>query len=118
MIKRQYPHLKVFARARNRQHVFRLMDLNVDGITRETFPAALEMARSVLLALGQDPAVVEARIRTFRDHDETLLREQHLLYDDEAALVQSSHEAFIDLERLFEADAASEAEVDKRATKD
>lgn len=118
MIKRQYPHLKVFARARNRQHVFRLMDLNVDGITRETFPAALEMARSVLLALGQDPAVVEARIRTFRDHDEALLREQHLLYDDEAALVQSAREAFIDLERLFEADAASEAEADTRATKD
>lgn len=108
MIKRLYPHLKVFARARNRQHVFRLMDLNVDGIVRETFPASLEVAREVLLALGQDPAVVEARIRTFREHDETLLREQHLVYDDEAKLVQSSREAFADLERLFEADAETE----------
>ena len=110
MIKRLYPHLKVFARARNRQHAFRLMDLNIEGITRETFPAALEMTRSVLLALGQDAAVVESRLRTFREHDETLLREQHLVYDDEAALVQSSHDAFVDLERLFEADAASERE--------
>ncbi|MBE5316709.1 MAG: cation:proton antiporter [Xanthomonadales bacterium] len=110
MIKRLYPHLKVFARARNRQHAFRLMDLNIEGITRETFPAALEMARSVLLALGQDAAVVESRLRTFREHDEALLREQHLVYDDETALVQSAREAFTDLERLFEADAASERE--------
>lgn len=114
MIKRLYPHLKVFARARNRQHAFRLMDLNIEGITRETFPAALEMTRGVLLALGQDAAVVEARLRTFREHDETLLREQHLVYDDEAALVQSTRDAFIDLERLFEADAASERERDAR----
>lgn len=110
MIKRLYPHLKVYARARNRQHAFRLMDLGLEGITRETFPAALEMTRSVLLALGQDAAVVESRLRTFREHDESLLREQHLVYDDEAALVQSSREAFADLERLFEADAASERE--------
>lgn len=110
MIKRLYPHLKVYARARNRQHAFRLMDLSIEGITRETFPAALEMTRSVLLALGQDAAVVESRLRTFREHDEALLREQHLVYDDEAALVQSSREAFADLERLFEADAASERE--------
>lgn len=110
MIKRLYPHLKVFARARNRQHAFRLMDLSIEGITRETFPAALEMTRGVLLALGQDAVVVESRLRTFREHDEALLREQHLVYDDEAALVQSSRDAYADLERLFEADAASERE--------
>ena len=30
LLKRQYPHLKVFARARNRQHAFKLMDLGVE----------------------------------------------------------------------------------------
>lgn len=110
MIKRLYPHLKVFARARNRQHAFRLMDLDVDGVTRETFPASLEIARSVLLALGQDPSMVETRLRTFREHDEALLREQHLVYDDEGKLVQSTREALADLERLFEADAAAARE--------
>ena len=37
-------------------------------------------------------------------HDEQLLRRQHLVYDDEAALVASSQEALADLETLFEAD--------------
>jgi glutathione-regulated potassium-efflux system protein KefB len=110
MIKRLYPHLKVYARARNRQHAFRLMDMSVEGVFRETFPASLEIGKQVLLALGQDASVVEARIRTFREHDEALLREQHLMYDDEAALMQSTRDALVDLESLFEADAASEAE--------
>jgi glutathione-regulated potassium-efflux system protein KefB len=34
-----------------------------------------------------------------------MLREQHLVYDDEAALIASSEQARRDLEQLFEADA-------------
>ena len=41
----------------------------------------------------------------FRQHDEQLLRQQHLVYDDEAALVASAQEAQRELETLFEADA-------------
>jgi len=33
-----------------------------------------------------------------------MLREQHLVYDDEAALIASSQQARQDLEKLFEAD--------------
>jgi glutathione-regulated potassium-efflux system protein KefB len=40
-----FPHLKIVARARNRQHAFRLMDLNVDDVVRETLHSSLEMAR-------------------------------------------------------------------------
>jgi glutathione-regulated potassium-efflux system protein KefB len=35
-----------------------------------------------------------------------MLREQHLVYDDEAALIASSEQARKDLEKLFEADEA------------
>jgi glutathione-regulated potassium-efflux system protein KefB len=106
IVKRQYPHLKVFARARNRQHVFRLMDLKVEGVIRETLHSSLEMARQVLEALGYDAATAAERVERFRLHDENLLQTQYLVYDDEAALVQSTQEALIDLERLFEADQA------------
>jgi len=36
MLRRLYPNLRVFARARNRQHAFKLMDLGVE-IIRETY---------------------------------------------------------------------------------
>ncbi|UXI68530.1 monovalent cation:proton antiporter-2 (CPA2) family protein [Tahibacter amnicola] len=104
IVRRLYPHLKIFARARNRQHAFRLMDLNVDGVVRETFDGSLVLTQQVLEALGQSPGLVAERIARFRAHDEALLLAQHLVYDDEAALVQSAQEAFVELERIFAAD--------------
>jgi glutathione-regulated potassium-efflux system protein KefB len=110
LVKRQFPHLKVLARARNRQHAFKLMDLGVDVVVRETFHSSLELGRHALEALGvPEPQAVE-RTERFRMHDEALLREQHLVYDDEAALVASTKEALRDLERLFEADTRSVAD--------
>ncbi len=104
IVKRLFPHLKVFARARNRQHAFKLMDFNLDGVVRETFASSLELSELVMQALGIPAEQAAQRARQFRDNDEALLREQHLLYDDEAALVSSSQEALRDLQALFEAD--------------
>jgi glutathione-regulated potassium-efflux system protein KefB len=104
MVKRMYPNLKIFARARNRQHAFRLMDLNVDGVIRETFEGSLDLTRQVLEALGQPPRVAQERVAQFRAHDEALLKAQHLVYDDDAALIQSSQDALIELEQIFAAD--------------
>jgi glutathione-regulated potassium-efflux system protein KefB len=104
ILKRHFPHLKVYARARNRQHVFRLMDLNVDEIVRDTFFSSLEIARHVLLALGYDEATAKEHLRRFREHDERVLANQYPVYDDEAALLQTTQEARDDLQRLFEVD--------------
>lgn len=107
LVKRMYPHLKVYARARNRQHAFKLMDMDVD-VTRETFHSSLAIGRKVMQALGVPADEAARNTDRFREHDEALLRRQHLVYDDEAALVASSHEALRDLETLFEADTAPE----------
>ena len=104
MVRRMYPHLKIVARARNRQHAFRLMDLNVDDVVRETLHSSLEMARLTLEELGVEAKtcgrargdIPQARRRT--------AEAQYLVYDDDAALLQGAKEAFADLERLFEAD--------------
>ncbi len=109
LLKRLYPHLKIFARARNRQHAFRLMDLGVE-ITRETFHSSLTMGQRVMEALGVPHDVAVERRERFREHDEAILQEQHLVYDDEAALIASSHQSLKDLENLFEADEQPKSE--------
>ncbi|HEX6832420.1 MAG TPA: monovalent cation:proton antiporter-2 (CPA2) family protein [Rudaea sp.] len=108
IVRRMYPHLKIVARARNRQHAFRLMDLNIDDVVRETLHSSLEMGRMVLEDLGVDPNVARDRVERFRKHDQRLLKSQYLVYDDDAALRQSAREALTDLERLFEADSSGE----------
>ncbi len=103
LIRRMYPQAKVLARARNRQHAWRLMDMNVEAF-REVFGSSLEMGERVLVELGLPPDVAAAHTRRFREHDEDLLRRQYLIYDDEAALVQTAQDSRQDLMRLFEAD--------------
>lgn len=108
LVRRQYPHLRVIARARNRQHVWRLMDLGIDDPVRETLCSSLEMTRMTLEALGVSADVAAARVERFRQEDAELLRRQYLVYDDDARIVQTTREALADLERLFEADAQRE----------
>jgi len=103
LIRSQYPRAKVFARARNRRHAWELMDLGVE-VVRETFHSSLKMGEHVLVALGEREDVAAQRAERFRQHDEALLRTQHQVYDDEAALIQTSQEARKDLEQLFAAD--------------
>ncbi|MBB5207981.1 monovalent cation:proton antiporter-2 (CPA2) family protein [Chiayiivirga flava] len=108
MVKRSFPHLRIYARARNRQHVFKLMDLDVN-VVRETFHSSLELGERVLCALGLSPEDARLRRERFEEHDERLLHDQHLIYDDEAALIASNKEALRELEHLFDADELSAA---------
>ena len=108
LVKRQYPHLKIVARARNRQHVFRLMDLGVEEPVRETFHSSLKMTRRTLEALGLSHELAMDRVERFRRHDEDLLKKQALVYDDETKLIQSTRDALLDLQQLFDADADAE----------
>jgi glutathione-regulated potassium-efflux system protein KefB len=103
LLKKTYPHLKIFARARNRQNAFQLMDMDVNVI-RETFHSSLKLSEDVMVALGISPEVAAERRNKFQEHDEKILREQHLVYDDEAALIASAQQSFTDLDMLFAAD--------------
>jgi len=103
LVRREYPEAAVFARARNRRHAWELMDLGAQAV-RETFYSSLKMGEHVLVALGTPPSVAAERADRFRQHDEALLVSQHQIYDDEAALIQTSQEARKDLEQLFAAD--------------
>jgi glutathione-regulated potassium-efflux system protein KefB len=110
VVRRQYPHLKIVARARNRQHVWRLMDMGIDEPVRETLYSSLKMTKQALVALGLTPERAMDRVERFRRQDAELIKAQYLVYDDETKLVQTTREALADLERLFEADASPQAE--------
>jgi len=112
IVRRMFPHLRIIARARNRQHAFRLMDLTADpdDVVRETFYSSLKMAALTLKALGMSGEQARASVELFREHDEKLLRDQHLVYDDDVALRQTTREAYEELQGLFEADTARREE--------
>ncbi|HXZ54983.1 MAG TPA: monovalent cation:proton antiporter-2 (CPA2) family protein [Burkholderiales bacterium] len=109
VVRKHYPQLPILARARNRVHLFRLRDLGVNLIWRETFPASLEMARQALLSLGFDAAASDRAMALFRRHDEKQLEAQYAVQHDEAQLIQSAKQAADQLQELFEADSQQRA---------
>mgnify|MGYP000196212298 CR=1 FL=1 len=106
IVKQHFPNLTIFARARNRQHVFDLMKLGVEVIHRETFASGLEAAEQVLVALGKSPEHAALSIQKFREHDENTLLEQYKLAGDEVKMINYSKQAVRQLSELFQTDKA------------
>ena len=103
-VRRHFPELKLYARARNRFHAYRLMDLGCELIERETFRSSLHVAEEVLTALGLSEWEAQLTVTRFKAHDEQTLARQYAVYHDETQLRQTSIEAAKELEGLFEQD--------------
>ena len=103
---RHFPRLRVLARARNRQHAFRLMEAGVSDIWRETLASSLEVAEAALVALGTPRDAAASQVRKFRAHDEATLRAQAAVKDDETKLIATAQASAQQLEKLFDADNA------------
>jgi glutathione-regulated potassium-efflux system ancillary protein KefC len=109
---KHFPHLKILARARNRKHAYRLMDLGITLIQRETMLSALELARDMLIGLGMPRAEAEHTMRTFRSHDELRLFEHHTHHNDQEKMEDLAKAGNKELEEMFERDAV-EVSADK-----
>ena len=108
MVRRHFPKLKVFARARNRQHTFRLRDVGVHYAIRDTLASSLELSVEVLEALGLSATQAAETAQRFRVHDEAALIRQYAIKDDDKKLVQSARESAEQLLHLFETDTTEE----------
>jgi monovalent cation:proton antiporter-2 (CPA2) family protein len=104
-VRRYFPDLKIIARARNRQHVYKLMDLGVSVINRETYLSSLDMAEKVLHEIGLGETEAARAVQQFREHDEALLLRNYAYHDDEAKLADLAKQSAQELEELFELDA-------------
>ena len=104
LVREQFPKLKIYARARNRQHAFSLMDLGVTNIMRETYLSSLDLATSVLQGLGESQVAARNIVKKFRQHDEATLQAQYAVKEDENKFQATSREAAQQLEKLFETD--------------
>jgi glutathione-regulated potassium-efflux system ancillary protein KefC/glutathione-regulated potassium-efflux system protein KefB len=114
LVRKHFPHLTILARARNRQHAFRLMDLGVHYNIRETLGSSLELSAEVLKALGLSDLKANETVQQFRAHDEATLLRQHAIRDDEKKLIQTNLESAEQLLHLFETDTDQPEEASAR----
>jgi monovalent cation:proton antiporter-2 (CPA2) family protein len=106
-VTKHFPHLKVVARARNRRHAHKLMDLGVEHIFRETFLSSLAISEEVLASTGVSADDISRVTESFRERDEQLLKEQHAFHHSEEKLLQSARDTAAELDLLLKEDVRS-----------
>jgi monovalent cation:proton antiporter-2 (CPA2) family protein len=102
--KQHFPRLKIFARARNRLHAYRLLDLGIKRVWRETFHSSADMAGRVLTELGLPDSTAEETVNIFTLHDERLLRRAAAHHGDMPKLIEIARAGRAELRSLFEQD--------------
>ena len=103
-VKHAFPHLTILARARNRDHAYKLMDLGVEHVIRETFYSGLEAARSVLGQLGLSQAESARIVEAFRVHDQSRLMAHRDIHRDTDKMAEAARTWAKELEEILEAD--------------
>lgn len=106
-LRRNFPHLIIVARARDRRHAHQLMDMGVMHIVRETFFSSLRLSEYVLEALGHEPDEAARAVDLFQEHDERVLIDQHKIYQDEASMIRFARETAAELHGILSADAVA-----------
>ncbi|WP_413293571.1 monovalent cation:proton antiporter-2 (CPA2) family protein [Bdellovibrio sp. HCB185ZH] len=106
MAKEHYPNLKIYARARNRAHVFDLLDIGIEMtyIRRETFESSLLLTRELLLDLGFPSDRARAVVERFHRHDELMMAEQYKVRHDQKLFLDTSRQGMQQLSEVLRED--------------
>jgi Kef-type K+ transport system membrane component KefB len=104
IVRTNFPNLTIYARARDRTHVHRLMDLGVTIIERETFLSALALTKTLLRGLGLREAEVKRLTETFKQQDERRLYQDYQYYTDLEKVRANARSQATELEELFARD--------------
>jgi monovalent cation:proton antiporter-2 (CPA2) family protein len=105
LARQAFPHLTIFARARNRRHAYELDRLGVTHFKRELFESSLSMAREIMVWMGAPAHEIDHRVAQFRQHDEATLRDSFRFFEDEPALINFSRTRRSELEQILRNDA-------------
>lgn len=104
LARKEFPNLKIVARARNVGHVFDLKQRGVDLFERETFDSSLRLGRMVLEFFGAPAHHAYTLAQKFRAKDLELLDVLTLERASEKTRVTLAQQARQDIERLFAAE--------------
>jgi voltage-gated potassium channel Kch len=104
LVKKEFPNLKIFARARNRRHAYELHKAGVDYFRRETFDASLVMAEEVMKSLGKRAFNVRFKAQQFMLHDQRSLEESFEFFETEDDLISFSKKTVQELETILQSD--------------
>jgi len=115
LVKEHFPQLTLVARARNVTHYYKLRQLGIELIERETFDSALRSGRSALEAMGWEPHAARTRALRFRAHNIAMVLEAAPHLGDENKLIALARQGRQQLDELWARERAQNAAAAARA---
>ena len=101
LAKHAFPHLKIFARARNRRHAYELHKAGVDYFKRELFDSSLAMTKEALKFLGYGDDEIASKAHVFQEHDEATLFKSFEFFEKDADLIHFTRQNKGELEIIL-----------------
>jgi glutathione-regulated potassium-efflux system protein KefB len=117
LVRQNYPHVPIYARAHDRRHIHRLMDLGIKHTRREMFLSSLDLTRELLRGLGLPEREVRYTVDTFQAMDRKRLYEDYKSYTDLEKLKERAQSYAQELEEQLAKDAAEHAKRSEDASK-
>lgn len=116
VVRKHFPDLPIFARARNRNHAHRLMALGVPVIHRETFRSSLDLTADLLRGIGLSATETRRSISIFEQQDMSRLKADFAHFDDQKKLMDQARRHADELERQLASDDAAAAVAEGQAS--
>ena len=82
VVKAHFPKLRIIARARDMRHMFRLRDLGVETIERETWLSALKLGELAVAQASNDAERARRTAETFAEHDVEVVAKLYQVHRD------------------------------------
>ncbi|HKX38308.1 MAG TPA: monovalent cation:proton antiporter-2 (CPA2) family protein [Burkholderiales bacterium] len=82
IVKTNFPKLRIIARARDMRHMFRLRDLGVETIERETWLSALKLGELAVAQAADDAERARRTAETFAEHDVEVVAKLYAVHRD------------------------------------
>lgn len=101
VVQEHFPHLKIFARARNRGHAFDLMEVGVHKIKREVLDSSIYFVQDLLIEMGMSKEKATEIIEKFKRHDELMLQEQFKVRKDDKMFISLSKQSAVQLAEVL-----------------
>lgn len=104
-LKKNYPHVKILARAKDIYHAFEFFKRSVNTVQQEVFDSAAELGQKALIELGFSKYEAYRAIRTFKHHEKQVLIDLYALWkEDENRFIQETRRFSEQLSEILQAE--------------
>ena len=108
---KNYPQLKIVARAIDRRHAYQMLNLKVDAFNRETVDSAINLAVDALELLGNNKEDAQRAGKLFRDHDRAAVLQLAELWGDDASYGVAVRQRMEDLKQVLQQDKQAQSDL-------